>query len=102
MIKQTDHYVGGDAEPPSSAKSADQLISSGQIKNTTDEAPRMMKLERTTNPAVPPMPKGIRNAETQTLEAYIERRRKLAARIRAENPTCTEEEIEARLEVFGA
>ena len=102
MIKQTDHYVGGDAEPPSSAKSADQLISSGQIKNTTDEAPRMMKLERTTNPAVPLMPKGIRNAETQTLEAYIERRRKLAARIRAENPTCTEEEIEARLEVFGA
>jgi len=102
MIKQTDHYVGGDAEPPSSAKSADQLISSGQIKNTMDEAPRMMKLERTTNPAVPPMPKGIRNAETQTLEAYIERRRKLAARIRAENPTCTEEEIEARLEVFGA
>ena len=101
MIKQTDRYVGGDAEPPSSAKSADQLISSGQIKNTMDEAPRMM-LGRTTNPAVPAMPKGIRNAETRTLEAYIERRRKLAAQIRAENPTCTEEEIEARLEVFGA
>ena len=101
MIKQTDHYASGAAEPPSSAKSTDQLISSGQIKNTVDKA-RMMKLERTTNPAVPAMPKGIRNAETQTLEAYIERRRKLAARIRAENPTCTEEEIEARLEVFGA
>ena len=101
MIKQTDYYAGGDAEPLSSAKSADQLISSGQIKNTMDEAPRMM-LERTTNPAVPAMPKGIRNAETRTLEAYIERRRKLAAQIRAENPTCTEEEIEARLEVFGA
>jgi molybdopterin-biosynthesis enzyme MoeA-like protein len=102
MIKQADHYAGGDAEPPSSAKSADQLISSGSIKNTVDEAPGMMKLGRTTNPAVPAMPKGIRDAETRTLEAYIERRRKLAERIRTENPTCTEEEIEARLEVFGA
>jgi hypothetical protein len=44
----------------------------------------------------------VSNADTRTLEAYVERRRKLAAQIRAENPSCTEEEIEARLEVFGA
>jgi hypothetical protein len=41
-------------------------------------------------------------AHVQALEAYIERRRKLAARIRLENPGRTEEEIEARLEQFGA
>jgi hypothetical protein len=40
-------------------------------------------------------------ADGRALEAYIERRRRLAARIRLENPARTEEEIEARLEQFG-
>ena len=98
MIKQTNLYAGGDAEARS-ANSPDQLMSSGQIKNAVDEGLRIMELERT---AIPATPKGVRNAGARTLEAYVERRRKLAAQIRAENPSCTEEEIEARLEVFGA
>jgi hypothetical protein len=98
MIKQTNLYAGGDAEART-ANSADQPMSSGQIKNAVDEGLRVMELEQ---PAIPTTLKGVRNADTRTLEAYVERRRKLAAQIRAENPSCTEEEIEARLEVFGA
>jgi hypothetical protein len=98
MIKQTNLYASGDAEARS-ANSADQPMSAGQIKNAVDEGLRIMELEQT---AVTVTPKGVRNGDTRTLEAYVERRRKLAAQIRAENPSCTEEEIEARLEVFGA
>ena len=98
MIKQTNLYAGGDAEARS-ANSADQPMSSGQIKNAVDEGLRIMELEQT---AITVTPKDVRNGDTRTLEAYVERRRKLAAQIRAENPSCTEEEIEARLEVFGA
>jgi hypothetical protein len=98
MINETNLHTGGDVEARS-ANSADQLMSSGQIKNAVDEGLRVMELER---PAIPATLKGVRNADTRTLEAYVERRRKLAAQIRAENPSCTEEEIEARLEVFGA
>ena len=97
MTKQTNLYAGGDAEARS-ANSADQPMSSGQIKNAVDEGLRIMELET----AIMVTPKGVRNGDTRTLEAYVERRRKLAAQIRAENPSCTEEEIEARLEVFGA
>ena len=43
-----------------------------------------------------------RIAEEQALEAHAERRRRLAAQARVENPARTEEEIEARLEQFGA
>jgi hypothetical protein len=53
-------------------------------------------------PASSPAPNAIRNANARTLEAHADRRRKLAARIRAEKPSRTEEEIEARLEQFGA
>ena len=98
MTKQTNLYAGGDAEARS-ANSADQPMSSGQIKNAVDEGLRIMELEQA---AITVTPKGARNGDTRTLEAYVERRRKLAAQIRAENPSCTEEEIEARLEVFGA
>jgi hypothetical protein len=99
MIKQTNLYVDGNAPPQSGANSADQPMSSGRIKNAVDEVLRVMGLE---SRAVPATPKGMRNADTRTLEAYVERRKKLSAQIRAENPNCTEEEIEARLEVFGA
>ena len=40
--------------------------------------------------------------DARALEAYAERRRKLAAQIRLEDPSRTEEAIEARLEQFGA
>ena len=104
MIKQMNHFSGGDAESRSVPNAADQLMSPGQIKNAVDETLRMMELERT---AIPARPTGMpiadaRTLEARTLEAYVERRRKLAARIRAENPSCTEEDIEARLEQFGA
>jgi len=99
MIKQMNHFSGGDAESRSVPNAADQLMSPGQIKNAVDETLRMMELERT---AIPARPTGMPIAEARTLEAYVERRRKLAARIRAENPSCTEEDIEARLEQFGA
>jgi hypothetical protein len=47
-------------------------------------------------------PKAVRIAAVQALEAHAERRHQLAARARVENPARTDEEIEARLEVFGA
>lgn len=99
MVKQMDRYAGMDVELRSSASAAEQLMSSGQIKNAVDETLKMMERERT---AKPEKPKGPRIAGAGVLEAYIERRKRLAARIRAENPSCTEEEIEARLEQFGA
>jgi len=99
MSKQTNLYVDGNAAPQSGVNSADQPMSSGQIKNAVEEVLRVMEMERT---AIAATPKGMRDADTRVLAAYAERRKKLAAQIKAENPNCTEEEIEARLEVFGA
>jgi len=93
MISQMSQGAGGDAEPRSDANSADRLMSP---KNVVDEALLSMQPERTAEPKV------MRIADVRALEAYVERRRKLAARIRLENPSRTEEEIEARLEQFGA
>lgn len=42
-----------------------------------------------------------RIAAEQALEAHVERRRRLAAQIRVENPARSDEEIEERLEQFG-
>jgi hypothetical protein len=99
MMNQANLDAGADADARNDANSADQLMSSGQIKNAVDEALRSMRPERT---AIQPTPKIMCMADVRALEAYVERRRKLAARIRVENPSCTEEEIEARLEQFGA
>jgi hypothetical protein len=97
MISQMNHGAGADTEPRSDASLADQVMSRGQIRK--GEALRSIQLERI---AVWPAPKVMRTADGRALEAYIERRRRLAARIRLENPARTEEEIEARLEQFGA
>ncbi len=94
MINQMNQ--GADAELRSDANSADRLM---PLKHVVDEALQSMRPERTT---VRPEPKVMRIADLRGLEAYVERRRKLAARIRLENPSRTEEEIEARLEQFGA
>jgi hypothetical protein len=59
-------------------------------------------INQTNNATSPPVPKGDHSARARTLEAYAERRKALAARIRAENPSYTDAEIEARLEQFGA
>jgi len=86
----------GDAALRMDANSADQPMSP---KHVADEALQSMPPRRSTTrrpPNVMPI------AHVQALEAYVERRRKLAAKIRLENPARTEEEIEARLEQFGA
>jgi hypothetical protein len=89
--------AGAHTEPRRDAAPAHQPLSSGQIANV--EVSRSMRPERT---ATPPGPKFTGTADGQSLEAHVERRRKLAARIRLESPSRTEEEIEARLEQFGA
>ncbi|SRR6266849_2720028 len=96
MINQMNQGAGGDAEPRSDANSADRLTSP---KNVVEGALQSMQRERTT---VRTAPKVLRTADVRVLEAYVERRRKLAARIRLESPSRTEDEIEARLEQFGA
>jgi hypothetical protein len=97
MINQTNQDTSGRAEPRAT-NSADPLMPSGQIGNVAAEG--LLSVGPRT--AVPPTPKVLRIADPRALDAYVERRRKLAARIRLENPSCTEEEIEARLEQFGA
>ncbi|SRR5579871_3388795 len=98
MINQINHYAGEDAEPRGGANSVEQMISSSQINGAAGDL-KMMRVQRV---PVPPAPKSMQIADARALEAYVERRRRLAARIRAENPGCSEEEIEARLEQFGA
>jgi hypothetical protein len=97
MINQMNRDAGVQAERRGDANAADQQMSSGQITNV--EALRSIRPERI---ASPPTPKFEGMADARALEAYAERRGKLAARIRLENPSRTEEEIEARLEQFGA
>jgi hypothetical protein len=97
MISQMNLGAGADAEPRSDASLADQLMSSGQIRQ--GEALQSIQPERI---AFSPAPKVMGIADGRALEAYVERRKRLAARIRLENPARTEEEIEARLEQFGA
>jgi hypothetical protein len=96
MINQMNHGAGADTEPRSDANLADQVLSRGQIKK--GEALQSIQPESI---AVWPAPKVTRIADGRSLDAYIERRRRLATRIRLENPARTEEEIEARLEQFG-
>jgi len=91
MIDQTNHGAGADTEP---RDDANEVMSSGQLKKS-----EALRSERT---AVRRPPNVMPIAHVQGLEAYIERRGKLAARIRLEDPARTEEEIEARLEQFGA
>jgi hypothetical protein len=98
MINQTNLGAGADAEPRNDANLPDQVMSSGQVKK--GEVLPSMRSEPTAVRRRPPNVMPI--AHVQALEAYIERRRKLAARIRLEDPARTEEEIEARLEQFGA
>ena len=97
MIKQTNNYVGRVADSGSGGNSTDQLMPSGQIESAVDKGLKVKK--RATIPAASV---GLRKIEVQTLEAHVERRGKLTERIKAENPSRTEEEIEARLEQFGA
>lgn len=49
-----------------------------------------------------PSPKNERSADARALQAHVDRRKRLAERIKAEHPSYTQDEIEARLELFGA
>ncbi|SRR5579871_63522 len=96
MIGQTNQDVGGDVEPRNVASSTDQGASPAQVESAPGgNLPPLRQI------AAKPVPETKRSAEAQALEAHIERRQRLAAQIRIENPSCTEEEIEARLEQFG-
>lgn len=97
MISRLNRDVGAHSEPRRNPNSAETQMASGQVANV--EARRPSRLERITTM---PAPKFIGTADARELEAYVERRRRLAERIRSENPSHTEEEIEARLEQFGA
>jgi hypothetical protein len=45
---------------------------------------------------------GARALSARMLDAYTARRKHLTTRVKAENPSYTESDIEARLEQFGA
>lgn len=98
MINHMNQDASANTEHPSDANSVDQQMSSGQIEDA--EALRSMRPGRIANPRAPKFI-GIM-ADARALQAYVERRKKLATQIRLENPSRTEEEIEARLEQFGA
>ena len=78
---------------------AEQPMSSGQVKHAMDGPPGLIDGER---PASRLVLEGNRPVSQRTLEAYIERRKRLAETIRAEHPSYTKAEIEERLEQFGA
>jgi len=80
---------GGNTAPGSPAVSPEQVMSA------REGAP----MEQ---PANPSPPRRDRSSGTRTLQAYIERRERLANRIKAEHPYYTDVEIEHRLEQFGA
>ena len=96
MISQTDQDVGGNAELQNLVSSANQGASPEQSGSAAGMGfPRLPRI------ASEHVPKIKRIADAQALEAHVERRQRLAALIRVENPSRTEEEIEERLEQFG-
>jgi hypothetical protein len=96
MISQANQDVCGSVEALNLAGAANPVASPERTVRGADKA--SPRLSRT----VKPVSKPRRIAEEQALEARVERRRRLAAQARVENPARTEEEIEARLEQFGA
>jgi len=100
MIGQTNGaaVVGSEAWGDG-ANAAQEPTSPGRVENAADGASKLM--ERAP-PANPTASKETRSTGTRTLEAYIERRKRLADRIRAEHPSYTEAEVEERMEQFGA
>jgi hypothetical protein len=95
MISQMNHDASGNAEARNLATAAN-VAASEQTERGADEA-----LLRLSHVATKPAAKNKRLAEAQALEAHAERRQRLAAQIRVENPSRTEEEIEERLTQFG-
>jgi hypothetical protein len=96
MIGQTIHDAGRPAEALDVAIAASHAPPAQTAAGAADDV--RSHLSRA---AAKPVPKPKRIADAQALEAHAERRRRLAAQVRLENPSRTDEEIEARLEQFG-
>jgi hypothetical protein len=98
MMNQTNGSVSTVSEVRGGVTNpAEQAMPSGQADDAMDGTSKM-----TDPPAIPPTLEGIHPGSPRALQAYIERRKRLADRIRAEHPYFTEAEIEERLEQFGA
>jgi hypothetical protein len=97
MIGQTNQDAGGNAGRRNFASAANQVASEEQAY--VDNAP--LSPAAAMRPAPKPLPTTGRIADARALEAHVERRQRLVAQVRVENPSRTEEEIEARLEQFG-
>jgi hypothetical protein len=98
MDSQTSNSDPGCEARGGSADPAQHPMPPGQVKKAVDGASQVMERERL---ASRPSPKNERSAEARALQAYVDRRKKLAERIKAEHPSYTQDEIEARLEQFG-
>jgi hypothetical protein len=98
MISQMNQDAGGNAELGALASAANQMASEEPAEVVTDNA-RLSQAAM--KPAPTTVPKTRPVADARALEAHAERRQRLAAQVRVENPSLTEEEIEARLEQFG-
>ena len=68
-------------------------------KNALEDVAKLMEREP---PASPSPRRRDRSPGARALETYIERRERLANRIKTEHPYYTDAEIEHRLEQFGA
>ena len=99
MISQTNQDAGRNAELLNFASAANPVASEEPTEVVADNA----RLNQAAMNAAPrPVPKTTQPvADARALEAHVERRQRLAAQVRVENPSRTEEEIEARLEQFG-
>jgi hypothetical protein len=95
MIGEMNQDPGGNAEPHDLALAANAAPSQ-QPELVADEA-----LPRPSRTATKPVAKAQRLADERALEAHAERRQRLAAQAKVENPSRTEEEIEERLAQFG-
>src|SRR5258708_2154795 len=100
MISQTNSpALAGSEAWGGGPNAAQEPTSPGRVESAADGALKMMERAPPANPLTP---KGARSAATRALEAYIERRKRLAERIRAEHPAYTEADVEERMEQFGA
>jgi hypothetical protein len=128
MISQTSPDTGLNGEALNLAAAANRTTPGGAAENGADgaliqlsqavatpvaqpspavpEAPVIEAAVQTAVPKTPadktPVSKTQLVADAQKLEAHVERRQRLAERLRAENPARSDEEIEELLEQFGA
>jgi hypothetical protein len=93
MISQANQDADGNSEAQNLASAANAAASE-QAERGADKVQRL-------NRGAKPVPKTQRVADAQALEAHAERRQRLAAQVKVENPSRTEEEIEERLAQFG-